>query len=194
MTGPRLLAALALSLVVATPAAARPPKRATAKPRPSPETTLAEKIADEIVAVLVGKSRFRVDGCPEVSPTQWASLLLLNDGIPMKYAFTEGCDVEGDTVLRRDPFPVDLKLRQFPGADRLKATVDAEAKPEWATGIVRAEVRFKEAMLEGKTPVSFTAALRVATGLDEKNSEAIAGEIRLYRVRGQDVDVRRKFP
>lgn len=195
MTVRTSLVTLALFAHVTTTAAARPPKRATGKePRPSAEQALAEKIVDQLVAVLSGQSKFRVSGCPEVTPTQWASLLLLNDGIPMTYAFTEGCDVEGETVLRREPFAVDLKLRQFPGAERLKATVEAEAKPEWATGIVRAEVRFRDATLEGKVPVGFTAAVRVATGLEEKSPDNVAGEIRLYRVRGQDVDARRKFP
>jgi hypothetical protein len=174
---------------------ARPPNRATTRPRVSPETTTAEKLADELVAALAGKGRFRWDRCPDVTPTDWASLLLLNDGIPMKYAFEDGCDVEGDTVLRRTPFPVELKLRNFPGADRLKATVDAEAKPDWANGVVRAEVRFRDATLEGKgTSVAFTAVLRVATGLDTKSREPVVGELRIYRVRNQDVDVRRTIP
>jgi hypothetical protein len=174
---------------------ARPPERATAKPRVSPETTMAEKLADELVAALAGKGPFRWDRCPNVAPTDWASLLLLNDGIPIKYAFEEGCDVEGDTVLRRTPFPVDLKLRNFPGAERLKATVEAEAKPDWANGVVRAEVRFRDATLEGNgTSVAFTLALRVATGLDTKSLEPVVGELRIYRVRNQDVDVRRKIP
>ncbi len=189
------LAALCLSPL----AEARPPKRATAKPRPNAESALAEKIADALVDVLNGKTRFRVEGCPTVTETQWASLLLLNDGIPMKYAFVEGCDAEGDVVLRRDPFALDLKLRNFMNADRLRATVDAEAKPDWSNGLVRAEVRFRDATLEGPktgwgSPVFFTAALRVSTGLADPKNNDLEGEVRIYRVRGQAVDVRRKFP
>jgi len=177
----------------------RPPKRATAMPKPSAEGILAEKIADGLVDVLNGRTRFRLDACPVVTPTQWASLLLLNDGIPMKYAFVDGCDVEGDVVLRRDPFALDLKLRNFINADRLRATVDAEAKPDWSNGLVRAEVRFRDATIEGAkagwgAPVFFTAALRVSTGLADPKQSELQGELRIYRVRGQAVDVRRKFP
>lgn len=177
-------------------AAAKPPKRATAKPRTVIETTLAEKLADGLAAALSGQGTFRVDGCPGISPTQWASLLLLGDGVPTKYVFAPGCDAEGEAVLRRDAFPLDLQVRNLAGVERLHATVDAEAKPDWANGVVRAEIRFRDGTLEGGKavgPVAFTAALRVATGLDEQTAPEPEGEIRIYKVRGQTVDVRRTF-
>lgn len=201
MTGRLLSLCVAFGVAwAATSANARPPKRATNKPpRKNPETVTAEKIADGLLDIFAGKSKFRVSTCPEVTPTQWASLLLLNDGVPMKYAFSEGCDVEGDAVLRREPFPLDVKLRNFLNVERLRATVDAEAKPDWTQGIVRAEVHFKDATLESTRtgwngPVAFTAVIRVATGLADATGNDLAGEIRLYKVRNVAVDVRRRFP
>lgn len=194
----RLLGALFAVALMSISAAARPPKRATKKPRPSPEVAIGEKFADGLVELLRGKGRFHVDGCPTATPTQWASALLLGDSIPMKYAFAPGCDVEGETVLRREPFPIDLKLRNIPGVERIRANVDAEAKPDWANGVVRAELHFKDATFEsnhgGTGPIAFTARVSVATGLDAKAEPGLAGEIRIYKVRGQSVDVRRRVP
>jgi hypothetical protein len=94
-----------------------------------------------------GKPAFTTRGCPKPSGAEWARVLLMDQPVSLKLRFAKDCDLEGDVILRKAGFPVDLKLRNVEGTDRARGRIASEVVADFMKGQMDVTLRVAQAML-----------------------------------------------
>jgi hypothetical protein len=132
------------------------------------------------------------NGCEKMPPEKWLQLLLMNKTVQHTLKFKPGCDLEGTVNLSRDPFPVDLAVRNVPDATRVKATITPEVNPQLWDREVRVTMKADGGKFVDKAGAElmvFSSVFKTTLGLDGKPKKKSACDIHITRYKGQKTDV-----
>lgn len=149
-----------------------------------------------MISDLKGAGTFRTSGCPRVPTEKWARFLFLNEPVRHSLRFAPACDVQADLVITRGQFPVDLKIRNAHGVERLRALVNTEIDPEVLNGQVVVRARATQASAQEGTNdelLAFSAHYEVVTGLDARVKENRGGTVRVSRFQEKPLMISEHF-
>lgn len=140
----------------------------------------------------VRSGKFKTAGCSRVSGEKWVAFLLLGTPIRHTYQFGKGCDVQGAVEIKRDPFPVDVAVRNLGEAKRLKGTVVPDFDGSFKTKQIRIDVKMPDSKLEKDKKaeyMKFDAEYKMVMGFDGRPKENSGGEVRVKSYAGKPVDI-----
>ena len=163
--------------------------------QPSEEARTA--VRSILAQVRPGKAKsVAAGGCPRIPAQKWIGYLLVGEPIEHEFKFGKGCDLEGKVVIRREPFPVDLKIRGLKEGNRLRAVLEPILEPNLMKQNALATVRVKKGRLTGAGDaevLGFTADYAMLGGFDGKIRENRGGTLKAEAYRGKAVNVSEKL-
>jgi hypothetical protein len=149
-----------------------------------PAQALVERVLDRI------HTKVETRGCAKVPPEKWARLLVANEPVTHELKFGQACDLEGKLVIRRTPFPVDLRVRDLGGVQRLQATVAPFIEPRLLENRVVVRLRAEQGRLFGDSKgkreiLGFRADYELETALNGQLRQNRGGHVRVERYAGK---------
>lgn len=114
--------------------------------------------------------RFSVDSC-RIPKMKLVQLFLQKKQFTHKFRFSEGCDVEGDVTFSREPFLVDLKLKNTGNYNRVRTKVEVLPELQAQTGSIKLHEKYRDGMIyhtDHPKPVEFSADYRIEFYLNGK--------------------------
>lgn len=142
-----------------------------------------------------GGMAFSTAGCKKITNKEFIMLLAINRPIFMNYQFSPGCDVEGQFMLTRFPFNMNLELRNSGEVERVEMRIENKIDRDPDQGIIK--IRFivpKGTLLTNKESIEFDAeyevTLNMSNGMLHENK---GGFVTIKKVHGQEKSVRYKL-
>lgn len=144
----------------------------------------------------VSSGKFRTNGCKAIPPEKLLQLILLNQPVDHEWKFGKGCDAEGKLSLRRTTFPVDLRVRNIPDTDRIRAVVEPDFTPDFTNREIKIFVKAKEGVLSDKAKkelMGATVDFLAVVAMDGTVKDKGHGTIAVDRYRGKSVSYKEEF-
>lgn len=130
--------------------------------------------------------------CSKLSNQQWLEFLLLARKVNLAVHYSEGCDVEGNVAISKDPFPIDVAIRHIPDVARFKATVTPDWEPHFLAHEIQVTLRADSARLvkkNGEDLVDFTATFHTTHGMDGSRKGFPKVDVHISKYKGEKVNV-----